>query len=100
MAKRRIEDEFAKEDVEIQNLFKSFKKQVEELRSKKTNLEAALNNIKSDLLSLQDEEYKTLEKLQQLLKSSTDLNRKRAETEAELGTMEEKLLKLTKISRV
>jgi len=97
---KKIDDEFANEDVEIQKLFKSFKKQAEDLRLKKTNLEVNLNNIRSDLMTLQEEEYKTLESLQKLLKSGTDLNRKRAELEAELTAIEDKLLKLTKISKL
>ncbi len=100
MAKKKIEDEFMDEDVEIKKLFTGFKKQIEELRSKKTNLEASLNNVKNDLIALQDEEYKTLQNLQKLLKSSTDLNKKRAQVEIELGLIEDKLIKLTKIARI
>ena len=100
MVKKKIEDEFVDEDVEIKKLFKGFKKQIEELRSKKTNLEAGLNNVKNDLMALQDEEYKTLQNLQKLLKSSTDLNKKRAQVETELSLIEDKLIKLTKIARI
>jgi len=97
---KKNEIEFEKEDVEIQRLFKGFKKQVEELRSKKADLDSTLGDLKRDIQALQQEEFETLKILQKHLEKSTELNQKRAEVEAELKTLEDKLIKLTRISRV
>ncbi len=97
---KKIKNEFVKEDVEIRRLFKSFKKQVEELRTKKSNLESVLSDIKRDTLALQEQEFNTLKNLQKLLQDTTEMNRKRAKTEAELNLIEDKLIKLLKISKV
>ena len=96
---KKNEDTFFKEDVEIQRLFKSFKKQVEEMRSKKTDLETSLNDVKRDIKALQQDEFEALKNLQKLLQSSSELSQKRTVLELELKTLEDKLLKLTKISK-
>lgn len=97
---KKSEEKFVKEDIEIQRLFKNFKKQVEELRSKRVDLESSLGDVKRDIQALQQEEFETLKNLQKLLENSSELNQKRSKLENELKTLEDKLIKLTRISRV
>jgi len=97
---KKSEEKLVKEDIEIQRLFKNFKKQVEELRSKKVDLESSLGDVKRDIQALQLEEFETLKNLQKLLENSSELNQKRTKFELELKTLEDKLIKLTRISRV
>jgi len=92
------EKEENNDDVEIKKLFQDFKKQITNLKSKKTYLENNLKKMKSELEALQQEEFSALNNLQKLIKDGIVLNEKRAQMEAELNDIKEKLLKLTKIS--
>jgi len=86
------------DDIEIKRLFQDFKKQITNLKTKRVSLEGNLKKIKSELASLQEEEFKALSNLQKLIKDGIVLNEKRAQIETELNDIKEKLLKLTKIS--
>jgi len=92
------EKEENNDDVEIKKLFQDFKKQIANLKSKKTYLENNLKKMKSELEALQQEEFSALNNLQKLIKDGIVLNEKRAQMETELNDIKEKLLKLTKIS--
>ena len=92
------EKEENNDDVEIKKLFQDFKKQITNLKSKRTYLENNLKKMKSDLEALQQEEFSALNNLQKLIKDGIVLNEKRAQMETELNDIKEKLLKLTKIS--
>ena len=92
------EKEENNEDVEIKRLFQDFKKQVSNLKSKRTQLENNLKKVKSELATLQQEEFNTLSNLQKLIKDGIVLNEKKTQMETELNDIKEKLLKLTKIS--
>ena len=92
------EKEENNDDVEIKKLFQDFKRQIVNLKSKKTYLENNLKKMKSELEALQQEEFSALNNLQKLIKDGIVLNEKRAQMETELNDIKEKLLKLTKIS--
>jgi chromosome segregation ATPase len=92
------EKEENNDDVEIKKLFQDFKKQITNLKSKRTYLENNLKKMKSELEALQQEEFSALNNLQKLIKDGIVLNEKRAQMETELNDIKEKLLKLTKIS--
>jgi len=92
------EKEENNEDVEIKKLFQDFKKQINNLKSKRTLLENSLKKIRSELTTLQQEEFKALTNLQKLIKDGIVLNEKKDQMETELNDIKEKLLKLTKIS--
>ena len=92
------EKEENNDDVEIKKLFQDFKKQITNLKSKRTYLENNLKKMKSELADLQQEEFSALNNLQKLIKDGIVLNEKRAQMETELNDIKEKLIKLTKIS--
>lgn len=86
------------EDIEIKRIFQDFKKQIASLKAKKIHLENNLKAIKSELTTLQQEEFNALNNLQKLIKDGIILNEKRTQMETELNEIKEKLIKLTKIS--
>jgi len=92
------EKEENNEDVEIKRLFQDFKRQIDNLKSKRIHLENNLKTIKSDLTTLQQEEFNALNNLQKLIKDGIILNEKRTQMETDLNEIKEKLIKLTKIS--
>ncbi len=92
------EKEENNEDVEIKRLFQDFKRQIDNLKSKKIYLENNLKTVKSDLTTLQQEEFNALNNLQKLIKDGIILNEKRTQMETDLNEIKEKLIKLTKIS--
>lgn len=84
-------------DMEIKRLFDNFKKQVNQLKSKKNDLESSISKVKNDLVALQQKQFKAIGEVQTLVKKSVDLREKRAKLEEELKNIKEKLVKLSKI---
>jgi len=83
--------------MEIKRLFDNFKKQVNQLKSKKNDLESSISKVKNDLVALQQKQFKAIGEVQTLVKKSVDLREKRAKLEEELKNIKEKLVKLSKI---
>lgn len=86
------------ESMEIKEIFSKFKNQVEDLKAKKAKLEKSLEEVISELKSVQDEELKLRDNISILVKKEVDLNQKRIELEKQLTFAKDKHSKLTKIN--
>lgn len=93
-----IPSEIAEESLEIKEIFSKFKNQVEDLKTKRVKLEKSLEEVISELKSVQDEELKLRDNISILVKKEADLNQKRIEVEKQLTLAKDKHSKLIKIN--
>lgn len=91
--------------------YKEIKKQLSDLRTKRTSLEKNLEEIKNNLAINQDNEFeviedltkkandltKSMDTLSNMIKNGVELNKKRFEIEKLLSEMKERIEKLDKI---
>lgn len=93
-----VSSETAEDALEIKEIFSKFKSQVEDLKTKRVKLEKSLEEIISELKSVQDEELKLRDNISILVKKEADLNQKRIEVEKQLTLAKDKHSKLIKIN--